>query len=54
MERCPKCGANLRTLLLCEGCRELLEPARVLTPFEALGLEPGFALAGNVVHKRLL
>jgi len=53
MDRCPRCGATLRTLLLCESCQALQEPVRPPTPFEALGLEPGFALDPKALQKRL-
>jgi molecular chaperone HscB len=54
VEACPACGAVLRTPLLCEGCGTLLEARRPPTPFEALGLEPAYALDLTAVRKRLL
>ncbi len=54
MDRCPQCGATLRTPLLCESCFALLEPARAPTPFEALGLAPAYAVDGNALRSRVL
>jgi molecular chaperone HscB len=54
MEACPSCGARPRTSLLCEACGELLEPRSPPSPFEALGLEPAFALDLGAARARLL
>lgn len=54
VEACPSCGARPRTPLLCEACGELLEPRTPPSPFEALGLEPAFALDVAAAKKRLL
>lgn len=53
-EACPSCGRAWRTPLLCEGCGALLAPARPPTPFEALGLEPSYALDLAATRRRLL
>ena len=54
VEACPSCGARPRTPLLCEACGELLEPRTPPSPYEALGLEPVFALDLAAARKRLL
>jgi len=54
VEACPSCGARPSTPLLCEACGELLEPRTPPSPFEALGIEPVFALDLGAARKRLL
>jgi molecular chaperone HscB len=44
----------LTTPLLCERCGTLLDPPAGLSPFEALGLAPGYALDLGPARKRVL
>lgn len=53
-EACPACGTAPRSSLLCEGCGTLLEPRGEPSPFEVLGLEPGFELDPAATRKRML
>ncbi len=54
MDRCPKCGATLRTPFTCESCGELLEPPTAPTPFAALGLVPAYDIDAALLRERLL
>lgn len=51
---CPRCRAPLGSALVCEACKQLLEPAVEAGPFEILGVEPTFALHPEELRKRLL
>jgi len=53
MQRCPHCQAALESALGCGACGRLLDPPAELSPFELLGLEPGFALDARALEKRL-
>jgi len=54
MHTCPSCGAGLETPLGCVACGVLVSPASAPSPFEALGLEPAFALDAVDLKRRLL
>ena len=54
MKHCPDCGAKLETPLGCGACGALFSPESTLTPFEVLGLEPGYELGAAELKKRLL
>lgn len=54
MAACTNCGAELETPLACGACGKLFEPARELSPFETLGLEPTFELDARELRRRLL
>jgi molecular chaperone HscB len=51
---CPRCGARLETPLACGGCGALLEPGAEPSPFDALGLEPAWALDRGALRRHLL
>ena len=53
-ESCPKCWAQLETPLFCESCHELLAAPEPSSPFETLGLAPGFPVDQMALRKRLL
>jgi len=53
-ESCPQCWARLSTPLFCETCHELLDPEGARSPFETLGVEPGYELNAMALRKRLL
>ena len=54
MVPCSACGKTPRTPLLCESCGALLAPLAPPTPFEALGVEPVFALDLAALQQRLV
>lgn len=54
MHECPRCWAHLATPLFCESCNVLLQPHESPTPFQALGVAPGYALDLMALRKRLL
>lgn len=56
MSLCPDCEAELQTPLACLACGEILESGveTEVSPFEALGLEPGWSVDGKQLKQRLL
>jgi len=52
--KCPECGADLATPLLCESCGALLAVEGEYSPFRVLGLEPAFEVDTGAARKRLL
>lgn len=53
MPNCPACGAPLETLVACGACGEVLSVPEAASPFDVLGLEPGFALDERDLRRRL-
>src|SRR5262245_62081510 len=54
MSNCQSCGAALRSALVCEACGALQALESPVDPWDALGLEQGFALDAGALKKRLL
>jgi molecular chaperone HscB len=54
MHECPRCWAATATPLFCESCNALLAPRESPTPFQVLGVVPGYSLDLMALRKRLL
>ncbi len=54
MAECSKCGERLASVLVCDACDALQDPASPPGPFEAFGLPVAFAVDESVLKKRLL
>lgn len=52
MPNCPACGAPLETPVACGACGTIHAVSETASPFEILGLRPGFELEGSELRRR--